>query len=494
MNIFDDLIIFEMANSHQGDVEHGINIIKAMGEIARKHQVKAAVKLQYRHYDTFIHPDFKDRQDVKHIPRFMGTRLADEDFSRMVQTVKAEGMVTMSTPFDEESVDLCLQQNLDIIKIASCSAKDWPLLEKVAASGKPIIVSTGGLSIEEIDNLYSFFTHRNCHFAIMHCCAIYPAPGEFLQLDIIEKMRKRYPEITIGYSGHESPADCIIPSMAIAKGAKIMERHVALPTETIKINNYSMTPEQADKWVETICQARVRCSFSSDKLIPEDEVKSLESLCRGVYARKEIKKGQAIQMDDIFYAMPYQNGQLKSGYMKAGIIATQDYETLAPIVERPAPNPLKQVRQIIHSVKGMLNEAGIIIGEEFQIELSHHYGLNKFGEYGCTIVNIVNREYCKKLIIMLPGQKHPSHYHKQKEETFQVLYGDMQLVLNGVESEIKVGEIQTVMRMDWHSFSTVNGLIFEEISTTHRRCDSFYEDESIAELDPMERKTFVERW
>lgn len=494
MNIFDDLIIFEMANSHQGDVEHGINIIKAMGEIARKHQVKAAVKLQYRHYDTFIHPDFKDRQDVKHIPRFMGTRLADEDFSRMVQTVKAEGMVTMSTPFDEESVDLCLQQNLDIIKIASCSAKDWPLLEKVAASGKPIIVSTGGLSIEEIDNLYSFFTHRNCHFAIMHCCAIYPAPGEFLQLDIIEKMRKRYPEITIGYSGHESPADCIIPSMAIAKGAKIMERHVALPTETIKINNYSMTPEQADKWVETICQARVRCSFSGDKLIPEDEVKSLESLCRGVYARKEIKKGQAIQMDDIFYAMPYQNGQLKSGYMKAGIIATQDYEALAPIVERPAPNPLKQVRQIIHSVKGMLNEAGIIIGEEFQIELSHHYGLNKFGEYGCTIVNIVNREYCKKLIIMLPGQKHPSHYHKQKEETFQVLYGDMQLVLNGVESEIKVGEIQTVMRMDWHSFSTVNGLIFEEISTTHRRCDSFYEDESIAELDPMERKTFVERW
>lgn len=494
MNIFDDLIIFEMANSHQGDVEHGLNIIKAMGEIARKHSVKAAVKLQYRHYDTFIHPDFKERQDVKHIPRFMGTRLADEDFTRMVQAVKAEGMLTMSTPFDEESVDLCLQQNLDIIKIASCSAKDWPLLEKVAASGKPIIVSTGGLGIDGIDNLYSFFTHRNCNFAIMHCCAIYPAPGEFLQLDIIEKMRKRYPEITIGYSGHESPADCIIPSMAIAKGARIMERHVALPTETIKINNYSMTPEQADKWVEAICQARVSCHFKVDKIIPEDEIKSLESLCRGVYARKEIKKGQPIQMDDVFYAMPYQSGQLKSGDMKAGIIATQDYAALAPITEQPLPNPLKQVRQIIHSVKGMLNEAGIIIGEEFQIELSHHYGLETFNEYGCTIVNIVNREYCKKLIIMLPHQKHPSHYHKLKEETFQVLYGDMHLVLNGEESDMKVGETKTVMRMDWHSFSTENGLIFEEISTTHRRNDSFYEDQRIAELDPMVRKTFVERW
>ena len=189
--MFKDLIIFEMANSHQGDVEHGINIIKAMGKIAKKYNVKAAVKLQYRHYDTFIHPEFVNRTDVKHIPRFLGTRLSDDDFTKMVEAVKAEGMVTMSTPFDEESVDLCLAQDLDVIKIASCSAKDWPLLEKIAVSGKPIIASTGGLSIEEIDNLYNFFIHRNCNFALLHCCAIYPAPAELLQLDLIEKMRKR---------------------------------------------------------------------------------------------------------------------------------------------------------------------------------------------------------------------------------------------------------------------------------------------------------------
>ena len=492
--MFNDLIIFEMANSHQGDVAHGINIIKEMGKIARKYNVKAAVKLQYRHYDTFIHPYFVDRNDVKHIPRFLGTRLSDGDFTKMVEAVRAEGMITMSTPFDEESVDLCLEQNLDIIKIASCSAKDWPLLEKIASADKPIIVSTGGLTIEEIDNLYSFFSHRNCTFSILHCCAVYPAPANLLQLDLIDKMIKRYPDITIGYSGHESPEDAIIPSMAIAKGAKILERHVALPTETIKINNYSMTPEQADKWVKTIVEARQTCYLPSKKLITEEEIKSLESLSRGVYAKTNIKKGQFIKKSDVFFAMPYQDGQLKSGELKTGIVASRDYVALEPINEKTIENPLKDVREIIHSVKAMLNEAGIIIGNEFQVELSHHYGLSDFRETGCSIVNIVNREYCKKLIVMLPNQKHPSHYHKLKEETFQVLYGDMQLVLNDEAMELSVGQTLTVKRMDWHSFATQNGLIFEEISTTHHRNDSFYEDNKIADLDPMERKTILENW
>ncbi|MDF2845488.1 MAG: cupin protein, partial [Herbinix sp.] len=96
-NIFSDLFIFEMANSHQGSVEHGIDIIKAMGRIARKYNIKAAVKLQYRNLDTFIHPDFKDRKDVNHIPRFMGTRLYFDQFTQLVDTIHDEGLIAMST-------------------------------------------------------------------------------------------------------------------------------------------------------------------------------------------------------------------------------------------------------------------------------------------------------------------------------------------------------------------------------------------------------------
>lgn len=492
--MLEDLVIFEMANSHQGDLDHGIKIIKAMGQIAKKYKINAAVKLQYREYDKFIHPDYKDRKDVKHIDRFLSTRLEHSDFTKMVSVIKEEGMLAMSTPFDEDSVNLCIEQNLDIIKVASCSAKDWPLLEKVASAGKPVILSTGGLKIKDIDNLYNFFQHRNCKFAMLHCVAIYPAPSELLQLDIIDKMKRRYPDILIGYSGHESPDDVIVPSMVIAKGAQILERHVGYPTETIKLNAYSMNPEQTDKWVETIVNARKICKYGKDKTVTPDEIKSLESLSRGVWAKNKIKKGNYIKKEDVFFSMPYLDGQLKSGELKTGIVASQDYTPLAPIMEKPLDNTMKNIRTLIHDVKGMLNEAGIILGKNFSVELSHHYGMENYKDYGCAIVNVINREYCKKLLVMLPNQKHPSHYHKLKEETFQILSGDMELIINDEKVNLTIGETYTVKRNDWHSFSTKNGLIFEEVSTTHYRNDSFYEDSNIAELDPMQRKTILDLW
>ena len=82
---FEDLFVFEMANNHQGSVEHGLRIISEMGKVARKYGVKAGVKFQYRDLDTFIHPDFVNKKDVKHIPRFLDTRLSTQrifDFGR----------------------------------------------------------------------------------------------------------------------------------------------------------------------------------------------------------------------------------------------------------------------------------------------------------------------------------------------------------------------------------------------------------------------------
>ena len=494
MSILKDLVIFEMANSHQGDIQHGIKIIKEMGRIARKHHIKCAVKLQYRDIDTFIHPDFKDKKDVPHISRFTSTKLNRDEFNRLVDEIKAEGLIAMSTPFDEKSVDLCIEQNLDIIKIASCSALDWPLLEKVAKSNKPIIISTGGLSIADVDKIYSFLTHRSCEFAMLHCIAIYPAPMNLLHLDIIKKMKQRYPNIVIGYSGHEDPDNVIIPAMAIAEGAEIMERHVGLPTETIKLNLYSMSPEQADVWVNAIVNAKKACSFCNDRKVSLEETDSLRSLQRGVYARNDIDKGKEITKDDVFFAMPLQKNQLTSGEFKIGQVASKNYRRLEPISEKSEKSGVQILREYLHEAKGMLNESGIIFGNEFAVEISHHYGVDNFRDVGCIIVNIMNREYCKKLIIVLPGQKHPIHYHLKKEESFQVLYGDLNLDLNGERKSLNVGEVVTVKRGDKHGFSSCKGAIFEEISTTHYRNDSFYEDPQIAKQDPMLRKTFLEGW
>lgn len=496
MNTFNDLIIFEMANSHQGSVQHGINIIKEMGKIARKHNVKAAVKLQYRDLDTFIHPDYKNRDDIKHIPRFMGTKLTFDQFCELIEAVKEEGMTTISTPFDEEGVKWCVEQGLDIIKIASCSSLDWPLLEEAAKSGKPLIVSTGGKNLSDIDKIYNFFTHRNCDFSLLHCVAEYPAPLERLQLDFIDRMKKRYKNVTIGYSGHEDPDEHIVSMLAVAKGARIFERHVGLPTDTIALNAYSMNPSQANKWVESIKLARDICQLKKEdtKYISQEELDSLNSLSRGVYAKEEIKKGEKITKESVFFAMPYQEGQLTSGNFYDGMIATKDYNINEALYEKKLTSDVKSARSVIHDAKGMLFEAGIAIGDNFEVELSHHYGMKSFRQTGAIIISIVNREYCKKLIVVLAGQKHPHHLHKLKEETFQLLYGDLEVEINGQKFSMKPGDMKTVLRGQVHSFSSKTGAIFEEISTTHIKGDSYYQDKEISEKDLMERKTIIKEW
>ena len=90
-DLFDELFTFEMANNHQGSVAHGLKIIEAMARIARTHQVKVAVKLQFRDLDSFIHPDFQDRDDLPHIPRFLGTRLTTSEFRELGSAIRAEG-------------------------------------------------------------------------------------------------------------------------------------------------------------------------------------------------------------------------------------------------------------------------------------------------------------------------------------------------------------------------------------------------------------------
>ena len=494
--IFDDLFIFEMANSHQGSVEHGKDIIHEMGKIARKYNIKAAVKLQYRNLDTFIHPDYKGRKDVNHIPRFEGTRLTYDQFTELVEAIRSEGMIAMSTPFDEAGVDWCMDQGLDIIKVASCSSLDWPLLEKIAATHKPVIISVGGKTISDIDKLYNYFTHKRCDFAFMHCIAEYPAPIERLQLDFIDKLRRRYPDNVIGYSGHEDPDDNVIPMMAIAKGAKILERHVGLPTETISLNAYSMNPDQADKWVKSALEAKEICKMKkeTERYISQAEIDSLNSLMRGVYLKHDVKKGDVLNREDVFFAMPNHDKQMTSGEFFEGVVASKDYKANEELHETKPVTDTNLARSVIHDVKGMLYEANIYLGDTFEAELSHHYGMKHFRQFGAVIISIVNREYCKKLIAVLPGQQHPDHMHKVKEETFQLLYGDLEVVVDGEEREMKPGDIQTVLRGQMHSFSSRTGAVFEEISTTHVKNDSYYEDPVIAKKDLMERKTKVYKW
>ena len=403
----------------------------------------------------------------------------------------------MCTPFDEESVSLILKMDIDIIKIASCSAKDWPLLEKIALTGKPIVCSTAGLNIKDIDNIVSFFDHRGVNYAIMHCVAIYPTPSEKLQLNQIEILNNRYPHITIGFSTHESPENFNAIKIAYAKGARIFERHVGVETDEIKLNAYSSTPEQIKKWINAYNEAVALCGTENRPPVNRKEEESLKSLMRGIFIKNNIKKGAKIKRSDVFFAMPIQEGQLSSGEWNKDLVADKDYKKYEPI---PAELSKKEITrkeliyQAIHEIKGMLNEARIIVGNEFNVELSHHYGMERFREIGATIIDCINRDYCKKLIILLRGQKHPYHYHQKKEETFQVLSGEMEVELEGKLKYMYPGDTILVQPGVWHKFKSSGGVIFEEVSTTHFTDDSFYEDKTINRMPLEQKKTKLINW
>ncbi len=498
MNLFDDLFIFEMANNHQGDVAHGIKIVRSMGDIARRFNVSAAVKLQYRDLKTFIHPNSKGRQDIPHVNRFETTELSPQAYRELVAAIQDEGLLAVVTPFDEVSVERCVDHEVDVIKVASCSAADWPLLENIAITDHPVIASTGGAGLAEIDALVSFLTHKDKQFALMHCVSLYPMPGERAYMNFLEKMCRRYPGVQIGWSGHEAPDNLDIVKIAVAKGARLFERHVGIPTDSNALNAYSMNPEQVEIWLQAVKEARAICGENDEKAVSEEEAEALFSLQRGVYAKGTISKGETIAPERVYFAMPVQLGQTTSGEFsryRATYVASRDYASNEPIVEVASqPDRISLVRGVIHDVKGMLCEAQIAFGSDFSIELSHHHGIEQIRETGAAIISVINRDYCKKLIVVLPGQQHPAHGHKIKEETFQLLWGDLEAAVNGETMRMKPGDKLLVEPGSVHSFRSDGGAIFEEISTTHFRDDSYYEDREIQSLDPMERKTIVTDW
>jgi sialic acid synthase SpsE/mannose-6-phosphate isomerase-like protein (cupin superfamily) len=494
---FNDLMILDIANNHQGDFEHGMNIIKSLGEITNRLNIKAALKFQFRQLDTFIHPNYKTREDVAHIPRFFSTKLSVEDYEKLIMEVRNQGMIPMCTPFDEESVDIIEKLDIEIIKIASCSAMDIPLIERVASAKMPTVASTGGATINQIDHMVQIFKKNNIDFALHHCVSIYPTPDEKLQLNQIDNLRNRYKGISIGWSTHEDPDDLITVKMALAKGATLFERHVGLEDRGHKLNKYSSSPSQVEEWLKSFLDAKIVLGSQNRAPSSSEEQEALATLMRGVYVKNKIKKGDRIKRSDVFFAMPLETNGLTSGSWRDNLIADKDYKSndiLSNDLSKQELTDEMIVNEIMLQVIGMLNDARISVGKDSSIEISHHYGLSRFREFGAVLIDVINRDYCKKIIIQLPRQKHPYHFHKRKEETFQILSGSLEVEKDGNPIHLNEGDIFLVEPGHYHKFSTLEGVIFEEVSTTHYNDDSFYQDEYIAKLPREARKTKVENW
>ena len=103
---FDDLFIYDLANNHQGDCAHATRIIQEVASVNNAAGVRGALKFQFRQLDSFIHPDFKTRTDLKYIKRFSETKLSMDEFHGLAEIARNNRILTLCTPFDEESVDI----------------------------------------------------------------------------------------------------------------------------------------------------------------------------------------------------------------------------------------------------------------------------------------------------------------------------------------------------------------------------------------------------
>lgn len=492
-------IVFEMANNHMGSVEHGTEILRRIHEVSGPFQDRFSFgfKFQYRDLATFIHPSFRSRTDLKYVKRFLDTELSEPQCLRLLDEVKKLGFAAVCTPFDEVSVERVNRHGYDVVKVASCSFTDWPLLEAIVKLDRPVVLSTAGAQLEDIDKVVSFFEHRGKAFALMHCVAEYPTPDDHLELNQIDLLRQRYPKVPIGYSAHESPDNVDAVKMVVAKGAAILEKHVGWRTPGYGLNDYSAEPPQIAIWLESADAALKICGVRGARpAFSERELTSLRDLRRGVFARRRIAKGARLHLADVDLAIPTARGQLTANHLSkyADFVAAAEIAPSEPVLESGLSHTdhREQVYEILRHVKELVRESKIVVPRQLDFEISHHYGIDRFYEFGATIMNYINREYCKKIIVMLPGQKHPEQFHRRKEETFHILYGQVRIALNGADHEYGPGDIVTVERGMRHAFTADKGAVIEEISSTHLGDDSFYTDEAITK-NP-DRKTLLTYW
>jgi sialic acid synthase SpsE/phosphoglycolate phosphatase-like HAD superfamily hydrolase len=332
--IFDELFVLEIANNHWGKVPRGLRIIDEYSRVVRFNNVRAAMKLQFRDVDHFIHKDFRQRNDIRYVQKTLATQMSKADYATLVEAIRRASCVTMATPFDEASVDLCLELGVQIIKIASSDLNDWMLIEKIATTRKPVMVSVGGSSLKDLDDLVTFFENRNIPLAINHCVSIYPTEDHDLQMNQIDFLKQRYPNHVIGFSTHER-ADWMSSIMiAYAKGARTFERHIDIEMDGVAVSPYCSLPHQVDTWFKSFKKAKAMCGPPGVQMrIPQTrEVEYLNTLVRGVYARTDLKAGHVLSDDDVYLAVPLQKGQISCRELMRGEVVMNDCPKDSPIM------------------------------------------------------------------------------------------------------------------------------------------------------------------
>ena len=317
---FDELFVLELANNHWGDLDRGLRIIDEFAQVVRFNNVRAAIKLQFRDPEQFVHRDFRDRDDIRYVGKTMATTMSRDDYAQLVEAIRRAGCIPMATPFDEASVDLCRELNLPLVKLASSDLNDWVLIEKIATLRVPVIASSGGSSLKDLDDLVTFFRNRDIPLALNHCVSLYPSEDSELEINQIDFLKDRYPDLVIGFSTHEYSDWTSSMLIAYAKGARTFERHIDIDADGIEVSKYCTLPHQADEWFKAFHKAKEMCGAPgvAKRNPPKREVEYLDALVRGVYAARDLAAGEVLTDEDVYLAIPLQKGQMSCRELIAG--------------------------------------------------------------------------------------------------------------------------------------------------------------------------------
>jgi N-acetylneuraminate synthase len=273
-------------------------------------------------------------------------------YSELAKAVVRAGCIPMATPFDEKSVDVCVDLDFPIIKIASSDINDWSLLEKIATTKRHVIASTGGASEKSIDEIAEYFLKRDIPLALNHCVSLYPSEDDQLELNQITYLKNRYPDITIGFSSHEYHDWASSMPLSYALGARTWERHVDIDFQDVPVSPYCSKPEQIDAWFKAFNKSIEMCGNSAGtrRIVSSEEVRYLDALVRGVYVKEDLEEGYVFDSNnfsrDFKLAIPLRKGQLSTREILNGQKLRRSLKANEPLTIEDIDGPYSTIPEL----------------------------------------------------------------------------------------------------------------------------------------------------
>ncbi len=290
-------VIAEIGVNHEGSLETAqmlVTLAKEGGADAAKFQTYKAETLASRHSPAYW--DLSQEPTTSQFELFKKhDRFGDEEYLALAEHCAQTGIDFLSTPFDERAVDF-LDPLMPFFKIASADLTNVPLLRKVAAKGKPVVLSTGASTLAETEAAVEELRRGGVEdLALMHCVLNYPTPYENAHLNMIDGLKRAFPDIAVGYSDHTLPdPGMAVLTAAYVMGARVIEKHFTHDkTLTGNDHYHAMDVHDLSRFSENM--RLLGLAGGRDKKAPlESEEISRANARRSIVLTRAVRAGEAI--------------------------------------------------------------------------------------------------------------------------------------------------------------------------------------------------------